>query len=71
MDNEGTLDVQDLFRDLIDKVSDDELTQFLERFRRLRAEMNQARPDLPQTPPSRQPSGNSSDLAAPLNPDET
>jgi hypothetical protein len=42
--------VLDLFRDLIDKMSDDELNQFLDKFRRLRTEKNQAKPDQSKTP---------------------
>jgi hypothetical protein len=63
MNNKGRLDVLDLFRDLIDKMSDDELNQFLDKFRRLRTEKNQAKPDQSKTPECTSASNNSSDVS--------
>jgi len=58
--------VPGLFRDFINKMSDDELNQFLEKFRRLRAERNQTRPDQSETSPCSNASNTSPDAPPPI-----
>ena len=60
----------DLFKEPIYEMSDDELTQFIQRIRHPKAEQNQAAPDQPEMPPCIHSSSNSPYGAAPVNPDE-